>query len=300
MDPKISKSQEALKMMLNDKIFACVNTKGGVGKSATALQVLVPYLYQTTAQIPLVVDIDENNFNSKVFSDSEIMTAKCVEIKNFDREFGDIAAEVVSKRPIVLDIGAADITRNALKVIDTYGPRVRNRMVWLVPISTGQNDIRNAMETIEMINGIAPNQKIIIVLSNAPENHGEDNQINEITFSYFFGNPVLDIPSMYKIMGKTYPYLAVPGHYIVPATQAFKKTIYEVGKNFSAFDESVDKKILELSKRVKDNPDDEPKIYEESKRITRIAQQYRVAKMFAEYNLSETFSGLTQILLKLL
>lgn len=297
MKKETKQSETTLQVALTDKIFACVNTKGGVGKSVTTLQVLAPYLYSQTGIKPLVVDVDENNYNSNVYNQSKIMDCQCVEVKNFDDAFSDIAAQVISRRPIILDVGAADITRSALSVIDSYSSRIKNRMVWLVPISTGKNDVRNAMETIELIESIGANQSIIVVLSNAPEDHGvSENQINEITFLYFFGNKIMNIESMFELMGKKYPYLIVPGHYIIPATQSFKKTVWEVGKDFQTFDEHVDQEILKLHQTVADNPENEAKVYEESKKMTKMAKHYRVAKTFSEYNLNETFKGLTKIL----
>ena len=51
-------------------------TKGGVGKSTVAMQVIAPYLYKNMVKITYI-EIDDENNDSKSFTRTEIVNKKC-------------------------------------------------------------------------------------------------------------------------------------------------------------------------------------------------------------------------------
>ena len=142
-----------------------VNTKGGAGKSTTAMQTISTYFLAKAQEVELL-ELDNQNQDAKIFSKSKIKSRQInvdANAKDLNQTIRDLfLAE--NKNNIVLDIGGNATTYNFLQSLKST--HMYNMVdLFVIPMSGGSQDLKNAKDTLEMILGMKNNAKILFVLS---------------------------------------------------------------------------------------------------------------------------------------
>lgn len=128
-----------------------VNTKGGASKSTVALQVVGTYFLQRGENIALV-ELDDENQDSAIFSDSLIKTSTAF-VGTHEDDILLTLRELFSNNKLqnlVLDIGGNKTTTMVINALERS--RLYHLMdLFIIPMSGGNQDYANAIKTYEMI-----------------------------------------------------------------------------------------------------------------------------------------------------
>jgi len=136
-----------------------VNTKGGVGKSTVAQQVLVPYLFEKTGQPIKLVEIDELNFDSAVLNNSQIVDRTFLKLN----QLSDLA-ELLAEDNLVIDTGGNLSGEEVLKFLNESG-LIFLIDLFVIPLTDGEQDSVNAVDTMNKIKKFNPDSNIIFALN---------------------------------------------------------------------------------------------------------------------------------------
>ena len=129
-----------------------VNTKGGASKSTVAFQVAAASFLAKKQEVQLI-EFDDENKDSETFSNSKIKSSQ-VEIgdgTDVDEVLKDTIL-VPKDKNIVIDVGGNKTTTiiiEGLKKTRLY----RKIDLFIIPMSGGYQDLKNAEKTYEMIKG---------------------------------------------------------------------------------------------------------------------------------------------------
>lgn len=220
------------------KNIIITNGKGGASKSTTTMQVGGAYaLYKgVKAQI---FEFDDENKDSQNFSKSAILSEQI--------EVGDGAEITTTLRELFTnndsDINLFDVGGNKTTTIFLEGLK-KSRMykkvsLFIIPMSGGSQDLKNAKKTLETILEMDANANIMFCLSRV-------RNPKRVQFQYgdFFNDKDL----------KKYPHIVLKDSDVIDLSRKLKKSVYELATD------SDSKKGIEdaFDKALDDN--DNPKI----------------------------------------
>lgn len=182
-------------------IYIITNTKGGVGKTTTAIN-LASILAFKNRKFKLV-ELDSSN-NSMIFHNSELLndeTAISLDLNQKHQAIGSMMFNLAKNKDMdfVIDLGGgtdSKIMIDSLKELESINK------TWIIPTSSDKKYLQNASDTFEMIND-APNTYFI--LNKYHENTEEDGE----DFMYFFGDKKLGVEPVSKHF-KTSKYFKIP------------------------------------------------------------------------------------------
>jgi len=200
-------------------IFISINSKGGVGKSTLANQILPAYLFLKNEKKTRLIEIDDENEDSKDLEHSgilEIESIKTNKIKEIDEIF-------ILDDDVIVDIGGnktATIFLDEMRKINEF-----EEVVWFIPLGQGRQDASNAYDTTKTIKKLDKDAKIIYVLSNKKSND------LEWEYLHFFGNEFLDTP--FKI--ETDNYIVIENSDVLNNAKTFSKTVFDISLNETDF-----------------------------------------------------------------
>lgn len=200
-------------------IYISINSKGGVGKSTTANQILSSYLYHLNNTPVQLIEIDDENNDSAIFSQSKILQTKSLptaKIKEIDEIF-------ISEEDIILDIGGNKTATLFLDEMRKLGEFENIR--WFIPVGQGVQDNANALDTYHAIKELDTNALIIFVLSNV---RTDDLKWE---FMYFFGNEFLDTPLAICTQIDNPNYIVIPSNEVINNSKTFMKTVLDISQN---------------------------------------------------------------------
>jgi len=163
--------------------FIVLNSKGGVGKSTTSMQILAPFLFWKNGQNEKInlIEFDDENSDSKSFFNSDIVLTKRYKIdgNDIDSTLTDI---VLENNNLIVDVGGNKTTTyilNSLK--DTNIISVFDCVV--IPLTDGEQDAINAIKVYTKIREVNKEIKIIFILSRVNKSYNL-----EVQFLDFFGD----------------------------------------------------------------------------------------------------------------
>jgi len=163
--------------------FIVLNSKGGVTKSTTAVQIIAPYLYWKNGKKERVnlVEFDDENEDCKTFLNSEILNLKRIMLTGNDLD-SELLNSVLDNDNLVLDIGGNKTTTYILEaikntnIIDVFD-------CVIIPLTDGEQDSINAIKVYKQVKNLSKDIKIIFALGRV--DHSMDI---EIQFLDFFGD----------------------------------------------------------------------------------------------------------------
>ena len=222
------KIKKGLKMK-NQKNIIIVNTKGGASKSTVAMQVIAPYFLGKEQEVELI-ELDNQNQDAKIFSKSKIKTKQI----NVDANAKDLNQTIrdlflgEDKNNKVMDIGGNATTSNFLQSLKST--HMYNMVdLFVVPMSGGSQDLKNAKDTLQMILVMNSNANVLFALSRV-------RNPKRVQFQY--GDFLQDE----KL--KKYPYIILPESDCIDLSRKLKKTVYELAQDEQE-KENINSKLLE-------------------------------------------------------
>lgn len=236
-------------------IYITINAKGGTGKSTFANQILPTYLFLKNKKKITLKEVDDENKDCLILSDSNIIDAKIVltsEISNLDSIFLD------DNTDIIIDVGGnktATIFMRELRDIE-----IDNNVVFCVPVTAGTQDVANAYDITNEIKKLNENANIIYILSNAKSENESDLKDE---FLQYFGNKFLNTP--FAINSKDY--IVINFNSMINISKNFNKTFYDVAMGEENF--------WELAKQAnKANNEDDKEYYLMMNRYLKNSKKY--------------------------
>ena len=217
--------------MKNQKNIIIVNTKGGASKSTVAMQVIAPYFLGKEQGVELL-ELDNQNQDTKIFSKSKIKTKQInvdANAKDLNQTVRDLFLnENKTNTNRVLDIGGNATTSNFIQSLKST--HMYNMVdLFVVPMSGGSQDLKNAKDTLLMILSMNSNAKLLFALSRV-------RNPKRVQFQYgdFFQDEDL----------KNYPYIILPESDCIDLSRKLKKTVYELAEDEQE-KENINQKLLE-------------------------------------------------------
>ncbi|MCT7620497.1 hypothetical protein [Aliarcobacter butzleri] len=205
-----------------------VQSKGGSSKSTTAMQVIAPYFLAKSQEVELL-ELDNQNQDAEIFSKSKIKTKQInvdANAKDLNQTVRDLFLDEDKNR--VLDIGGNATTSNFLQSLKST--HMYNMVdLFVIPMSGGSQDLKNAKNTLQMILSMNSNAKVLFALSRV-------RNPKRVQFQYgdFFNDEEL----------KKYPYIILPESDCIDLSRKLKKTVFELAQDEQEKD-NINQKLLE-------------------------------------------------------
>ncbi|QKF68126.1 hypothetical protein AVENP_2630 [Arcobacter venerupis] len=215
--------------MRNQKNILVVQSKGGASKSTTAMQIISTYFLAKGQEIELW-ELDNQNQDAKIFSKSKIKTKQIIvdsNSKDLNQTVRDLFLSE-NKNNTVLDVGGNATTTNFLRSLKST--HMYNMVdLFIVPMSGGSQDLKNAKECLKIILDMNKNVKVLFVLSRV-------RNPKRVQFQYgdFFEDKELN----------KYPYIILPESDCIDLSRKLKKTVYELAQDEQE-KENINQKLLE-------------------------------------------------------
>ena len=172
------------------KTYIVTNTKGGTGKTTTALHVLPIKAYLENKKEIVYFQLDDNN---KVDISSSAVTIKNYTIKKTDAVIDKIELDVNLDNDSVniIDIGGGNDTREVLNYIRSDQNNFGTDIEFFIPINSNLSQQKNIKDTIELIKQNFGKANITLVLNGVM-----DIEEYKKEFINIFGDDVYGIAPM--------------------------------------------------------------------------------------------------------
>lgn len=219
-----------------------ISSKGGVGKSTIAMQIIAPYLYVHNEKKPIkYYEFDDENKDLLSFGDSKLSIKKSIEV--CDNFLKDEIIEIFSKNESVcVDIGGNKTTSVALKAFKDTGMIQLVDLV-VIPLLDGEQDGINASIVYNTIKFLNPEIKILFILNKV-------KNLNKLNYQFenYFGDPRGIFSKKYAL--KTYlnkndfnNYSTMMDNDVLKYSRRFGLTIYEIAKQKRDFIHEIRKSM---------------------------------------------------------
>jgi cellulose biosynthesis protein BcsQ len=236
-----------------------LSSKGGVGKSTLAMQIITPYLYEKNAKEKInFFEFDDENIDILSYGASQLTNRESIDVEEF--VIMDKFIEILSKEQFCcIDVGGNKSTTLCLDTLNDCGMIEEIDLV-IIPLLDGEQDAVNAKKVYDQLQSINPNINIAFALNRA-----KNAKFVEYQFDNFFGdirgvfddkNAVLhNIHDKYKEN-----YIIIEDNDIIKYSRKFGMTIYEIAvqkrdfiSEFKELKEEKEKKILSFKNYVYQN-----------------------------------------------
>jgi hypothetical protein len=205
-------------------------TKGGVGKSTLAMQVIAPYLYKKHGKKITYIEIDDENNDSKSFSRTEIVNKRMLQTNKL-KELDELIL-MDDNHEVIVDVGGnktSTLVLDEIAKVGTFG-----NVKWIVPLGDGELDGKNAIATMRKLQKIEANaqEHLIFALSRAispEEDYLEEQFIN------FFGHKYLGSNATITDIVKDPKYFPVLNDKIITISRYLGSTVWEMAHNNTNF-----------------------------------------------------------------
>ncbi len=162
--------------------FLVINTKGGATKSTTANQILAPYLYQKNGSKKIqLIEFDDENSDSLSFENNEVFASKQIKVSSSNLE-SELLENILEYDDLVIDVGGNKTTTFILEAFanNQIMPMID---IVLIPLTDGEQDSINAINTYNSIKELSPDIKVLFVLGRV-----DTNMSLELQFLDFYGD----------------------------------------------------------------------------------------------------------------
>ncbi|MBD3841037.1 MAG: AAA family ATPase [Campylobacterales bacterium] len=205
-------------------------TKGGVGKSTVAMQVIAPYLYKKHGKKITYIEIDDENNDSQSFTRTEIVNKKMLQTNHLTKL--DELILMDDNHEVIVDVGGnktSSLVLDEIAKVGTFG-----NVKWIVPMGDGELDGKNAIATMKKLRKIERNStdNLFFALNRAismEQDYLEEQFIN------FFGHKYLGSESTITDFVKNPRYFAVKNDKIITMSRYLGSTVWEMAHNNTDF-----------------------------------------------------------------
>ncbi len=229
------------------------NSKGGVGKSTTAVQITAPYLYtKYDNKAVALVEVDRANKDSETFEASNIL--KAYQIDQHDPELGaNLTDAILENENLIIDIAGGETSLDVLDLLVDTGMLGSFDML-IIPLMDGEQDATNAIRTYNKLRELNKNIKTVFALSKV------DNSMSiELQFFDFFGDlkgRINDAIGMIEQVAKEdRNIIKVHSSDAIKYSRIFGNTVYEIAQKNTAdlqaeLAESIKNKDSDLTRKL--------------------------------------------------
>ncbi len=164
-----------------DKLKCIVlNSKGGVGKSTVAMQLLAPYIFSRFNEVSKFYELDDENDDASAYGASTIIEVHKLSVNS---DIKDTLSEIIlDDRHMILDIGANKTATEVLSALIDGGMIYAVNLV-VIPLLDGEQDAINAIMTYMSIRDTIKKPKILFVLNR----HNKSRDVHA-QFDIFLGD----------------------------------------------------------------------------------------------------------------
>jgi len=205
-------------------------TKGGVGKSTVAMQILAPYLYKKHEKKITYIEIDDENNDSQSFTRTQIVNKRMLGTNKLS-ELDELIL-LDDNHEIIVDVGGnktSSLVLDEIKKVGSFG-----NILWIVPLGDGELDGKNAITTMKKIKKIEenPEKNMIFALNRAIS---MEKDYLEEQFVNFFGHPYLKSNSAICDYVKNPRYFPVRNDKVITMSRYLGSTVWEMAYNNTDF-----------------------------------------------------------------
>ena len=205
-------------------------TKGGVGKSTVAMQVIAPYLFKKHNKKITYIEIDDENNDSRSFNRTEIVNKKMLNTNKL-KELDELIL-MDDNHEIIVDVGGNKTSSLVLEEIAKVG--TFGNVKWIIPMGDGELDGKNAIATMKKLKRIESNsqENILFALNRAVST---DIEYLEEQFINFFGHKYLGSNSTITDFVKDPKFFAVKNDKVITISRYLGSTVWEMAYNNTDF-----------------------------------------------------------------
>jgi hypothetical protein len=205
-------------------------TKGGVGKSTVAMQVIAPYLYKKHGKKITYIEIDDENNDSQSFTSTQIVEKKMLNTNKLT-ELDELIL-MDDNHQVIVDVGGNKTSSLVLEEIAKVG--TFNNVKWIVPMGDGELDGKNAIATMKKLRKIERNStdNLFFALNRAISM--EPDYLQE-QFINFFGHKYLGSNSTITDFVSDARYFAVKNDKVITMSRYLGSTVWEMAHNNTDF-----------------------------------------------------------------
>lgn len=227
-----------------DKLKCIVlNSKGGVGKSTVAMQLLAPYIFNRFGKVAKLYELDDENDDAKAFDSSTIIE---VHKRSVGGDLRDMVSEIVlDDSHMILDIGANKTATAVLSALMDSGMIYAVNLV-VIPLMDGEQDALNAIMTYITIRDSVKTPKFLFVLNR----YNSSRDLNA-QFDIFLGDKrgfFDDIGIISNIKAEDQNIVALVDSDVIKYARKFRLSVYELSK----LDRDVDHELRSAIEEGKD------------------------------------------------
>ena len=205
-------------------------TKGGVGKSTVAMQVIAPYLYKKHNKKITYIEIDDENNDSKSFTRTEIVNKRMLSTNKLQELDEMILMD--DNHEIIIDVGGNKTSSLVLDEIAKVG--TFENVKWIIPMGDGELDGKNAISTMEKLNKIEKDSQKNIMFALNRAISIEDDYLEE-QFINFFGHQYLASNSTITDIIQSPKYFALKNDKVITMSRYLGSTVWEMAYNNTDF-----------------------------------------------------------------
>lgn len=180
------------------KISIVVSTKGGTGKTTTALHILPTIAHLEGYKNINYYQLDDNN---KMEINSNAINIKNYSLKNTENAIDNVELEIDLQEETIniIDVGGGNDTKMVLSYLNSNATLESEEITFYIPINTNLSQQKNLKDTIVLIQEVYSKPKIILVLN---EVNNFENYKNE--FINIFGDDVYGIEPMTDLIEENF------------------------------------------------------------------------------------------------
>ncbi len=205
-------------------------TKGGVGKSTVAMQVIAPYLYKKHGKKVTYIEIDDENNDSRSFTRTNIVDKRMLGTNKLT-ELDELIL-MDDNHEVIVDVGGnktSSLVLEEIKKVGSFG-----NIKWIIPLGDGELDGKNAIATMKKIKKIEEKSEDNIIFALNRAISMEPDYIEE-QFINFFGHKYLDSNSVMFDFIKEPKYFPVKNDKVITMSRYLGSTVWEMAYNNTDF-----------------------------------------------------------------
>jgi len=199
------------------KINVIVNTKGGVGKSTVAYQIM-PLIFDDVA----IVEIDSSQTSKLQKSNVNSIRFTANKVSEAVDEIDILSAE----KTVVIDVGADENVREFFKDIDVIDDL---DFRFFIPLNDDVEYIQNVIDTHNMIEKFKPEAEINLILNRCRST--EEAQIKQ-QYMALFGSDEYALENVFEKLNIANVFLVQESKFFGIVKSKFQKNLFETEKLF--------------------------------------------------------------------
>ena len=199
-----------------------LGSKGGIGKSTIAQNVIAPMVFDRTKEKVTVIEVDDNNVSDSL--ESNIINFESFRVNDgVDKTMGELF-EVYKGKTVVIDVGGGNDTEEFFKSIK--GLELDDKCTFYIPVLKNKSGMKNLIDTISMIRSYSKSKIVIILNQSTSTNIKEEKH----EFNYFYGDEALKIESIFDKIHENDNIKITRVHdtQVFDLAEDYKQTAYEI------------------------------------------------------------------------